>query len=125
MRDLAAAQYVLLTTFRKDGTPVDTPLWVAPDGDAAVVWTPRESWKVRRIRHTPRVTVAECDVRGNVRGDSVSAHAELLDDAGSDHVRTLVARKYGILGRLTLFGSRVRRGRTGTIGIRITGEPAA
>lgn len=118
--DVAAAKYVLLTTFRKDGTPVSTPLWAALDGDRLLMWTVTDSWKVKRIRRNPRVTVAACDVRGNPKGPAVEATAEILDDAGTDRARDAIAKRYGLLGWLTMKGSLLRRGRTGTIGLAVT-----
>lgn len=55
---LRRSRYLLLTTFTKDGRPKPTVIWVAPDGDALLVITDHDSWKVRRIRNTPRVTLA-------------------------------------------------------------------
>jgi PPOX class probable F420-dependent enzyme len=118
--DVAAAKYVLLTTFRKDGTPVSTPLWAALDGDRLLMWTVTDSWKVKRIRRNPRVTVAACDVRGNPKGPAVEATAEILDVAGTDRPRDAIARRYGLLGWITMKGSLLRRGRTGTIGLAVT-----
>ena len=61
--DVAKANYVLLTTFTKDGRPKPTAVWAVPDGDRLLVITVAKSWKVKRIRNTPRVTVAKCDMR--------------------------------------------------------------
>ena len=117
---LGAGKYLLVTTYRKNGTTVPTPVWVVRDGDALGIWTVADSWKVKRVRARADVLVGPCDVRGNPTGDSVPARAEILDAAGSAAYRRLIARKYGVLGRLTLIGSRLRRGADGTIGIRIT-----
>ncbi|MDX3619299.1 PPOX class F420-dependent oxidoreductase [Streptomyces europaeiscabiei] len=117
---LGAGSYLLITTYRKNGTAVPTPVWVVRDGDALGIWTVADSWKVKRIRNRADVLVGPCDVRGNPTGDSVPARAEILDAAGSAAYRRLIARKYGVLGRLTLLGSRLRRGADGTIGIRVT-----
>ncbi|RZU72644.1 hypothetical protein EV384_1016 [Micromonospora kangleipakensis] len=117
---LAAEKYVLLTTFRKDGRAVSTPVWAVRDGDALAVWTASDSGKVKRIRHDGRVTVAPCDVRGNPRGEAVPGHATICDLAGTRRVRDLVKGKYRLLGRLGLLGSRLRRGERGSVGLRIT-----
>jgi PPOX class probable F420-dependent enzyme len=116
---LGTGKYVLLTTFRRDGRAVGTPVWVVRDGGALGAWTARDSGKVKRLRNSGRVTVAACDARGNARGAAVAGHAELLDEAGTERYRELIKRKFGVLGRVTLFGSRLRRGTRGTIGIRI------
>ncbi|CRK51106.1 conserved hypothetical protein [Rhodococcus sp. RD6.2] len=120
--DVAAAKYVLLTTFRKDGTPVSTPLWAALDGDRLLMWTVTDSWKVKRIRRNPRVTVAACDVRGNPKGPAVEATAEILDVAGTDLARDAIAKRYGLLGWIIMKGSLLRRGRSGTIGLAVTAQ---
>ncbi|GAA4474741.1 PPOX class F420-dependent oxidoreductase [Rhodococcus olei] len=120
LTEIGAAKYVLLTTFRKDGTAVPTPLWAALDGDRLLMWTVRDSWKVKRIRRNGAVTVAACDVRGNPKGEAIEATAELLDAVGTDRARAAIARRYGVLGWLTMKGSLLRRGRTGTVGVAIT-----
>ncbi|MFC0531737.1 PPOX class F420-dependent oxidoreductase [Phytohabitans kaempferiae] len=118
---LARETYVLLTTFRRDGRAVATPVWAVRDGDALMVWTVADSGKVKRIRRNGAVTVAPCDLRGNPHGEAVSGHATLTGSAeGDDHVRRLIVRKYGLLGRITMLGSRIRRGRHGTVGLRVT-----
>lgn len=118
--DLAAGKYLLLTTFRKDGTAVPTPVWVAGGNGTMYVWSAADAGKVKRIRRSGDVRVGPCDIKGRPTGEQVPATARLLDHAGSDRVRSLIARKYGVLGRLTLLGSRLRRGREGTVGIEIT-----
>jgi PPOX class probable F420-dependent enzyme len=117
--DFAAEKYVLLTTFRKDGRPVATPLWAVPDGAGLAVWTATGSGKVKRIRGAARVTVAACDARGNQRGETVEARATIGAAADTDRVRRLLGRKYGLLGRLTVLGSKLRRGAAGTVAILI------
>jgi PPOX class probable F420-dependent enzyme len=119
---VSSAKYVLLTTFRKDGTPVATPLWAAADGDRLLMWTVTDSYKVKRIRRNPEVTVAACDVRGKPKGPEVPARAVILDAADTDHTRDVIARKYGILGWLTMKGSLLRRGKSGTIGLAVTAD---
>ncbi|NEC84434.1 PPOX class F420-dependent oxidoreductase [Streptomyces sp. SID12501] len=117
---LAAGKYLLITSFRKNGTSVATPVWVVRDADALGAWSVTDSWKVKRIRNRADVLVGPCDIRGNPTGESVPGTAEILDQPATDVYRRLLARKYGVMGRLTLFGSRLRRGSTGTVGIRIT-----
>ncbi|MET9606558.1 PPOX class F420-dependent oxidoreductase [Streptomyces sp. NPDC006512] len=96
LEELGRARYVSLTTFRKDGTPVATPVWAVADGGELYVWTRSDSWKVRRIRNDGRVTVVACDVRGRVvEGAPVlEGRARLLDGEGLKRVRRLMTRKY-------------------------------
>lgn len=120
LSEIGAAKYVLLTTFRKDGSGVPTPLWAAMDGDRMLVWTETKSWKVKRIGRDPHVTVGVCDLRGNPKGPQIDATAVVLDDAGTDQARAAIARKYGILGWIAVKGSLLRRGRRGTVGLAVT-----
>ena len=95
---LARSKYVSLTTFRRDGTPVATPVWVARQGDELVVYTARSSGKVKRLRNDDRVLLAPCDMRGRVTGDVVEGTARLQDDAES--AISLIRREYGLQARL-------------------------
>jgi uncharacterized protein len=116
---LGTASYVLLTTFRRDGTPVPTPVWVARDRDSLVVWTDRAAGKVKRIRRDGAVTLVPCTFRGKPRGEPVPARAEILDAADTEQVRRLIKRKYRLTGPLTVGFSRRFRGEAATVGIRI------
>ncbi|WP_328564208.1 PPOX class F420-dependent oxidoreductase [Streptomyces coelicoflavus] len=120
---LGAGKYLLVTTYRKNGTPVATPVWVVRDGDALGVWTVADSWKVKRVRNRADVLVGPCDVRGRPKGDQVPGTAEICDAATTARYRKLLVRKYGVTGLLTLLGSRLRRGLDGTVGIRVTLTP--
>ena len=113
------AQYVLLTTFTKDGRPKPTPIWIARDGERAVVITEKNAWKVKRIRNTPRVTLAVCDMRGNPKGEPVEAVAGILDDSHTEDVYRAISRRYGIVGRVFTFFSKLRGGAGRTVGIEI------
>ena len=117
---LASGSYLLVTTYKKDGSTVPTPVWVVRDGDALGVWTVSDSWKVRRIRNRADVLVGPCDVRGRPTGEQVPATAEICDARRTAAYRTLLRQKYGFMGWITLLGSRLRRGEKGTVGIRIT-----
>ncbi|HEX2773373.1 MAG TPA: PPOX class F420-dependent oxidoreductase [Micromonosporaceae bacterium] len=116
---LGSERYVLLTTFRKDGRAVPTPVWVARDGAELVAWTVTTSGKAKRIRRSGEVTVAPCDARGRALGDAVAGRATIADAAGTERIRRLLKQKYGLIGWITINGSRLRRGETGTVGIRI------
>ncbi|MFI6865574.1 PPOX class F420-dependent oxidoreductase [Nocardia sp. NPDC050406] len=124
--DVATAKYALLTTYKKDGTPVGTPVWLAPDGARVLIWTAPKSWKVKRIRRNPQVTLQICDNRGNPRGDEIHpGTAHLLDADGTQRVRDLVGRKYGIVGQLLIKGHKLFRGKDAAIGIAVDPQPAA
>jgi hypothetical protein len=121
--DLADEKYVRLTTFRRDGTAVSTPVWQAVVDGAMVVITGSDTGKVKRIRHTPRVAVAASDPQGKVRAGApeYEGRAELVEDpAGARAIGKAVTRRYPVLGRVLPVLERLRGGRGRIpVGIRI------
>jgi len=98
------AKYLLLTTFKRDGTAVATPVWVvALDGGRVGFWTSSGSGKAKRLGHTSRVTVQPCNARGAVMSGSAPADAtaELVSDARYDEIRQKVVAKYGFQTKIT------------------------
>lgn len=121
---IAKSDYILLTTFTKDGRPKPTPIWAAPDGDRLLVITPEKSWKVKRIRNTPRVTVAACDMRGRPKSEAVEATAAVLDKAHNGAGYAAICKRYGILGRTFTFFSKLRGGMHTNVVLELTDCPA-
>jgi PPOX class probable F420-dependent enzyme len=91
-----AGRYVSITSFKRDGTGVATPVWFVQEGGRLLVQTDVNSGKVKRIRRNPHVTVAPCTATGRLLADPVPARVELLGDAELDQVERLMARKYRI-----------------------------
>src|SRR5947209_16046403 len=85
---------VLLTTYRRDGTPVGTPVSIAVEGDRAYVRTYDTAWKLRRIRRNPTVEIAPATFRGTPTGPAIRARARLLGGEEAAHAGRALARKY-------------------------------
>ncbi|MEU7629749.1 PPOX class F420-dependent oxidoreductase [Nocardia sp. NPDC049220] len=117
---IAEADYVLLTTFRKDGTPVGTAVWAVAENDKLYAWTVTDSWKVKRLRRNSAVTLQPCTAAGKPHGEVVEGTGRILDADGTERVRKLLRRKYWLTAPLVILGSNLRRGKSGTIGIEIT-----
>ncbi|MFQ6171100.1 PPOX class F420-dependent oxidoreductase [Oryzobacter sp. R7] len=104
---LADARYVELTTFRRNGAAVRTPVWVAaPEDDPArlVVITVDGTGKTRRLAHTARVELRPCTVRGVVAPDAPTVHGRatvVRDREGVARVRRAVVAKYGFQARFS------------------------
>lgn len=116
----ATEKYASLVTYRGDGTPVATPVWLVADGDAVLVWTGTHTGKVKRVRRSPAVTLAPCNARGRPHGAAVPGHAEVCDARTTDRTRELIMGKYGFQGRFLVRRSLRRGGPEATIGLRIT-----
>jgi PPOX class probable F420-dependent enzyme len=123
--DLAASKYLSLTTFRRSGEPVATPVWVTREGDRLYVITGSESGKVKRLRHTQRVLLAPCDARGTLRGEQVEGTARILDAAGTGAAAARAKARYGLTYRVLALMERVRSRAGDRIGLQIVvGAPA-
>jgi len=122
--DLAKAQYILLTTFTKDGKPKPTPIWAAVDGDRLLVITEGKAWKVKRIRNTPRVTMAVCDIRGRAKSDAVEGTAAILDKSHNGAVYDAIGKRYGIVGKVFNLFSKMRGGMENNVGLELRVSPS-
>ncbi|HQV58013.1 MAG TPA: PPOX class F420-dependent oxidoreductase [Ilumatobacteraceae bacterium] len=101
---LSDEKYLALTTFRKSGTPVTTPVWAVPVGDREIgFWTSSTSGKVKRIKHTARVTVQPCNARGKVTEGTTptEATARVANAAELAEIRTKITAKYGFMTKVT------------------------
>ena len=94
---LVGQKTVLVTTYRRDGTPVSTPVSIAVDGDRAFIRSYERAGKTRRLRNNPMVEVAPSTVCGKPTGPAIRARARRLDDAESRHAARLLARKNPLL----------------------------
>ncbi len=95
---LRGANYISLTTFRKNGEPVVTPVWFAQQDGTIYFYTFPGAGKLKRIRHTARVTVAPCTLNGKVTGPSVEGKARILTEAQDKALADqTLAKKYGII----------------------------
>ena len=121
--DLAAEPFVSLTTYRRSGAPVATPVWVAAAGDALAVTTMDGSGKVARLRLDPRVTLRPCDRRGRVSAGapSVAGRAEVVEDPSLvAELTDCVRRAYGAQFRFVMGIGRLLGGRHDRVALRIT-----
>jgi uncharacterized protein len=109
---IADEKYVSLVTFRKDGTPVPSPVWIValPDGSAGFT-TEDGSGKVKRIRNNSRVTLQACSVRGAVKDGSpvVEATAEVVLGPAAAPVTAAIRRKYSLVSKLFKLGELWRK----------------
>jgi PPOX class probable F420-dependent enzyme len=124
--EIGRSKYVSLTTYRKDGTAVATPVWHVRDGDRLVVVSEADAWKVKRIRRNGQVVVTVCDFRGRIAPGAPTApgEARLLDETGTQTARALLARKY-LSSRVGNWLARVLHLRKRpVIGIAVTLRPA-
>jgi PPOX class probable F420-dependent enzyme len=112
--------YLSLTTFRKNGQAVATPVWFAEVDGKLVVTTDATSGKAKRIRNNPAVTVAPCDMRGKVLGPAVQATARILTPEEATSADRALLRKYGWQMRLLKLSAKLQRRTDKSIFLEIT-----
>lgn len=104
-REIASSPFVSLGTFRKNGTLVAVPVWIARDGDELVVTSERSTGKVKRLRNDSRVVLRPCSRMGSIDPDAITveAHARIAGPAtGDDRADRALRRKYGLQFRIIL-----------------------
>jgi PPOX class probable F420-dependent enzyme len=110
---LKATKTVLLTTYKRDGTPVPTPVSIAFEADRAFFRSYHKAWKTKRLRNNPIVQVAPSTLRGKPTGDAITAQARLLDAAEARVAARALARRHRLLqGVLVPLSHRLMRYRT-------------
>jgi uncharacterized protein len=87
-------KYLSLTSYKRDGTAVATPVWFVEQGGRLLVQTDVGSGKVKRIRANPVVSVALCNGIGHLRGEQVRGRAEVLAPTETGQIEDLISRKY-------------------------------
>ena len=127
---LSGERFVALTTFRRSGAAVATPVWIAGFGDALVVTTPAASGKVKRLRNSGRVQLQPCSRSGKIAPDAprVDGTAVVLGpDTAYPQEKDAIRRKYGLEYRIIVavegLTRRVRRQTSERLILKIT--PAA
>lgn len=76
----ATARYVSLSTYRRNGSQVATPVWLAQAGPYFYLFSAGDAGKVKRVRASPMAKIAPCDIRGNVQGPWVDVKARIVEE---------------------------------------------
>ena len=106
--DPANERYVSLATYRRNGVEVKTPVWIAAMANRYYAFSTGDAGKVKRIRVTPRVRLAACDLRGNVQSAWINGEARIVSDPAVITTALQALRtKYGLQMRLTDFFARL------------------
>jgi uncharacterized protein len=114
---LFPGRYLSVTSFKRDGSGVATPVWFVSDGRRLFAFTDLHSPKVRRILRNPRVAVAACRVNGKLRREPISARADVLTaPADLERVQKLLLTRYKVSYRVVMLFYRLGR--------RLRGQPS-
>jgi uncharacterized protein len=92
----------LLTTYKRDGTPIATPVTIAVEGDRAFIRTYDRAWKAKRMRRNPGVLIAPSTVRGKPRGEAIPGRSRLLTGTENQRAARAIRRRQPILQGLVV-----------------------
>jgi PPOX class probable F420-dependent enzyme len=94
LKQFQGEKYLALETFKRNGEGVKTPVWFVLHNAAFYIYTEADSWKVKRLRNNPRVRVALCDIRGNVKGGWIDGTGSFVEDEERQMADRLLDHKY-------------------------------
>ena len=115
----AGQRYLNLESCKRDGTPVQTPVWFAEEHGVLYVSTLANAGKVKRIRRHPRIRLAPCTMRGTVTGAWAEAEATIVEATTAAHGHALLRHKYGWMKRIGDLFSRILHRERVVIAIRL------
>jgi PPOX class probable F420-dependent enzyme len=102
LESLRDTKTILLTTYKRDGTPVDTPVSIAFDGKRAFFRSYDKAWKTKRLRNNPQVEVAPSTVSGKATGPAIHARARLLSGADARLAAKTLAGRHHVLQKVVV-----------------------
>ena len=99
-------KYINFETYKKDGSPVRTPVWFVIDNDLLYVITREYTGKVKRLRNNQNVRIVSCSFQGEPKNEWVEGKAQIITGNDADKIIKLRKKKYGFSSRLiSLFTS--------------------
>ena len=103
---LFAQKYINLETYKKDGTPIRTPVWFVIDNDVIYVITRENTGKVKRLKNNQNIQIATCSFKGKPKSEWMKGIAKKVTDEEAEKATKLRKKKYGFSVMLTsLFSS--------------------
>lgn len=115
-KQLKDQKFCLLTTFKKDGQAVSSPMWFCLDGETVYMTTRGRSWKVKRMLRNPKVTIGWSNGSGTKHGKLVEAEASILTSGEEfERAKQLLNKKYGLKKKVIDFGLRFAKDKTEAI----------
>ena len=119
LSQFAGQKHISIETYRKTGDPVRTPVWFIEENGELFIRTDSSTGKIKRIRNNPRVRVATCSARGTIKGTWVDGEARMIEPESSEHLFSLLKKKYGISYRMIRFVQMFSRSKAHPIGLAI------
>ena len=94
-------KYINLETYKKDGTPIRTPVWFVIDKEIIYIITRDSTGKVKRLKNNHDVRIVPCSFKGEPKNDWLKGKTEMITGEEADKAIKLRKKKYGMFARLT------------------------
>ena len=91
-------KYINLVTYKKDGSPIETPVWFVEKDDKLYVSSAQRRYKLKRIANNSNVKVASCSFSGKLKGSYINGNARVLPDGKNEDIEHLFRKKYLLAG---------------------------
>ena len=112
IESLESEKYILLETYRKNKKSVRTPVWFVIKENLIFVVTRDQTGKIKRLKHTQKVRVAPCTIKGKVKGNWIRGTATILNEEETKQAVRLRDKKYGFMAKIAKFLSKSKGGLT-------------
>ena len=101
LEQFSSQKYINLETYKRDGTPIRTPVWFVIDKDLIYVITRDSTGKVKRLKNNQHVRIVSCSFKGEPKNEWVKGKTEMITGEEADSVIKLRKKKYGMFARLS------------------------
>ncbi len=101
-------KYINLETYRKNGQPVQTPVWFVLDRGIIYVRTDKNSGKIKRAKNNSHVSITPCNARGHPKGEWVGGEIRMVSTSESERASLLLEQKYGLQGKMIRMFNKLR-----------------
>ena len=94
-------KYLSLETYKRDSTPIQTPVWFVTENDQLYITTKETTGKVKRLRNNQNARIAVCSMKGDIKSDWVDVGLEKIpEESDVEKIVKLRKKKYGFSARL-------------------------
>ena len=106
LNEIESQKYISIETYRKDGTPVKTPVWFVVRNNEIYIVTRDQTGKIKRLRNNQEVKIATCTIKGKITGQWMQGKGKLLSKSETQKVAEWRDKKYGFISKIAKFLSK-------------------
>ena len=101
LEQFSKQKYINLETYKRDNTPIKTPVWFVIDNGLVYIITRESTGKVKRLKNNQNVRIVPCSFKGEIKSEWVNGKAQKIMGSEADKVIKIRKKKYGFVVRLS------------------------